>query len=65
MFFTELTSMLESPGVYSCDTVLTGDFNFRVDDPTDIHAVRFGAVLQILWTGAVGGWADSQRWSYT
>ena len=31
-FFTELTSVLEAIALYSCDVVLTGDFNIHVDD---------------------------------
>ena len=45
-FFTELTLVLEALAVYSCDVVLTGDFNIHVDDASDLHAWRLGDVLQ-------------------
>ena len=45
-FFTELTSVLEAIALYSCDVVLTGDFNIHVDDDADTHAVRLADVLQ-------------------
>ena len=45
-FFTELTSVLEALAVFSCDVVLTGDFNIHVDDVTDSHAVRLADLLK-------------------
>ena len=47
-FFTELTSILEAIALYSCDVVLTGDFNIHVDDDADTHAVRLADVFQLF-----------------
>ena len=46
LFFTELTNLLESLAVYSCDVVLTGDFNVHVDDSQVAHAIKLNAMLQ-------------------
>ena len=45
LFFTELTNLLESLAVYSCDVVLTGDFNVHVDDSQVAHAIKLNAML--------------------
>ena len=41
LFYTELTALLETMAVYSCDVIITGDFNIHVDDDTDRYAVKF------------------------
>ena len=45
-FYTEFVAVLEPVAVYSCDVVLTGDFNIHDDDPIDVHAVRLNSILQ-------------------
>ena len=41
LFYSELTALLETMAVYSCDVIITGDFNIHVDDDADRYAVKF------------------------
>jgi len=38
--------VLERIAVHSCPIVICGDFNTHVDQTDDVHAVRFGQLLQ-------------------
>lgn len=37
LFFEELTALFESVITYSCQIVISGDFNIHVNDPHDRH----------------------------
>ena len=41
MFFQEFPSLLESTVINSGKLLMMGDFNYHVDDPSDVYAMRF------------------------
>jgi len=45
-FYDELSAVLERIAVHNCPIVICGDFNIHVDQTDDVHAVRFGQLLQ-------------------
>ena len=45
-FFDELTSVLEEMSVQRRSCIICGDFNIHIDDDNDVHAKKFGELLQ-------------------
>ena len=48
MFLDEFAVLLESPVLCPGKLVLTGDFNFQVDDPSDSAALKFLDLLDLF-----------------
>lgn len=45
-FFQEFPTFLETISAWASPSVITGDFNFHLDDTTSYHTIKFNSLLQ-------------------